>query len=546
MSSLIKRLIIPISIIVVIAGSLAYFLLFQQSGSPIEVASIEFSIDAHLFSLNRVIKIELRNLGDNNITVNRVMINDEVWNMWAPRNLLIIPKSSGVLNVYYPWNGREYKITVETSGGTVEFNKQAPEFTQIRLNLQNNRNEEWNDMVHFNMFFADGELSEPKIAVYEGENSVPCQIWGIVRYESGYIKTATITFMATMAPTGKKTYTIKLGEQGQIPPETGMIEITRRNENYVIISNNIIKIGFNEEYRGEIDFVSDMRESVNLARKYIFGHWDPNAGAGQAWSQGFLQSSLYYFGPMNALNKDIKCETYIETEGPLLAIYARKWFLRGNLGVGYEFFAIPYNNPRILYKFSLEMTGDLNQGPGAAPGSGYEYYNWFGCGGLAIPLLSVKDGTFFLTEDVNTYFPDWPGNDLWAKHTVAACINATYGAAIRIIGNDPVIPIGYWHVVIRRWPWDQDITSVPEIGIWIGQIHIAGIPEGKLCWTGQPLNNEPYAAEREITPRGTITLYRGFYSWLFNVEILINRDVALTLKDLSEYDKIEVSAKPTD
>jgi hypothetical protein len=44
-------------------------------------------------------------------------------------------------------------------------------------------------------------------------------------------------------------------------------------------------------------------------------------------------------------------------------------------------------------------------------------------------------------------------------------------------------------------------------------------------------------------PRGATTLYRGFYSWLFNIEVLINRDVILNPKELSEYDNLRISAE---
>ncbi|MEM4981657.1 MAG: hypothetical protein QXI48_06490, partial [Candidatus Bathyarchaeia archaeon] len=57
-------------------------------------------------------------------------------------------------------------------------------------------------------------------------------------------------------------------------------------------------------------------------------------------------------------------------------------------------------------------------------------------------------------------------------------------------------------------------------------------PEGKLCWDGQNPNNEPYALEREVTPRFAITFYPGVYSWSHRVEVIFGRDITEVLQEI--------------
>ncbi|MEM2569617.1 MAG: hypothetical protein QXT67_06760, partial [Candidatus Bathyarchaeia archaeon] len=45
-------------------------------------------------------------------------------------------------------------------------------------------------------------------------------------------------------------------------------------------------------------------------------------------------------------------------------------------------------------------------------------------------------------------------------------------------------------------------------------------------------NNEPYALEREVTPRFAITFYPGVYSWSHRVEVIFGRDITEVLQEI--------------
>lgn len=537
-----KHLLSLVFLISIISIAVAiYVLFFTQSAYEIEIVNAECVIETYGWRIVRTIKVDIRNLGDENVTVSRILVDEKSWNQWYPTNLLIPPKSMRTIKIFYPWNGAKYVVTIETDKGRKRVDVNAPNFSSLKVTLRNLNNEEWNNVVSLDLIFDDGELNEPKMAVYKDNVPITCQVWGIVRYESGYVKSITVSFPVSISPRGESSYIIKLNEKGL--EENNPLNLDKSSD-YALINNGVIKVRFNENesYRGEIDWVGDVNNRINYAK--VFGIF---RGSRHDLKSGFLTLSLLYWGPMTILNSD-RFATYIESNGPLLAVYARKWKMQSDLGWAYEFYAIPRNNPIILYKVFLDVNREFSMGPGAAPGSGYEIYNPYGTGYVAIPLLIVKNATFFITDTADIYHPPWPGSDLWAKHSVAACINATHAVAITRVCNDPIVPIEYWHITTERWftgfewPWNLEYTG--EENIWADHVAIVGVPEGKLCWTGQDLSREPYAIEREITPRGTLTMRVGKYSWIFHVEIIVEGDVTHTLyKLVNTYSGVDVDVE---
>ncbi|MEM2342265.1 MAG: hypothetical protein QXX94_07530 [Candidatus Bathyarchaeia archaeon] len=530
-----------ISVVSIISVAVIYMLFFMQSAYEIEILSAECIVETYGWRIVRTIKVDIRNPGDENVTVSGVLVDEKSWNQLSPTNLLIPPKSVRTIKIFYPWNSVKYSVTIETDKGKKKVDVDAPNFSSLKAILQNLNDDEWNSMISFDFIFGDGELEEPKMAVYKDGAPIICQVWGIVRYESGYIKSATISFPASIPARGESSYMIRLNEEGL--EENNPLNLDK-SSGFVLINNGVIKVRFNENegYRGEIDWVGDVNNKINYAK--VFGIF---RGSRHDLKSGLLTISLVYWGPMTIINSD-NFATYIESNGPLLAVYARKWKMQSDLGWAYEFYAVPHNNPIILYKVFLDVNREFNMGPGAAPGSGYEIYNPYGTGYLAIPLLIVKNASFFITDLSDIYHPPWPGSDLWAKHPVAACINATHAVAITRVCNDPVIPIEYWHITTERWftgfewPWNLEYTG--EENVWTDHVAVVGVPEGKLCWTGQDLSREPYAIEREITPRGTLTLRVGRYSWIFHVEVIVEGDVTHTLyKLVNTYSGVDVNVE---
>jgi len=521
-------LLVIISSLILLVSFVIYFMFFMPSSErpSLEILDVNFLVEAHGWRIVRVMEVAVRNPSSENLTLRNFMVNDEIWNLWTPRNLLLLPGALGIVRVYYPWSSNINSIAIETDRGSVSLNISPPQFSSVNIVLRNPNDYFWSGLASFDLTFGPGELNEPKIAIYDGDNPVLSQVWGIIAYEDGSVKCATVSFYAEVPSRGEKTYTIKFNVQGPIENNPVRVE---KIENFTIISNGLFRVRFNENYRGEIDLVSDPDEEINYARIY-----ENRQSESQGWCHGFLQSALWGWAIQNALSAAKPTVSfYLEGNGPLLAVYARRWKLQQNWGWAYEFYAIPHDAPAIIYKVVLEILSDLTQGPGA----NYAPWNAFGAGNTVLPLLTFRAGfadKFFVTDTGDLYIPDWPGNDLWIRHAVAACTDPYHGVGIVLLGNDPLIPLGYWHISLRRFTGDQDPNTAPELGLWIDLIAIAGVPEGKLCWDGQNPNNEPYALEREVTPRFAITFYPGVYSWSHRVEVIIGKDVTEVLQDMRE------------
>ncbi|MEM2342292.1 MAG: hypothetical protein QXX94_03345 [Candidatus Bathyarchaeia archaeon] len=535
MKSIQKYFILIIAVIVVVP--IVIYMLLPSQRIYLEFSSVNFIVETYGWRVSRVIELNLKNIGSENVTIIGVKLNGEKWNLWSPKSLLIPPNSVGKLKVFYPWNGGNYKITIETDKEERSIDVSAPEFNGVKVTIQNPSGEIWKNLVTFDFTFAPNELQEPKLSVYEDNNPIACQIWGVVKYEDGSVESASVSFITVIDPGEEKTYVIKLNE----PPR---MEVTNLNieriDNRTIINNGVIKVRFNEDYRGEIDQVTDVDGKINYAK--VFGIYK---GSTHVWQHGFLQTSVNtyivsYTGEKRAYQMSILTSdnyiTYVESNGPFLATYARKWKLQSDFGWVYEFYAIPQNASLILYKTVFHVSGKWDVGPGPDPTGGWAYYNVYGTGYTGFPFLAIRHASFFSTESAEVYFPDWPGEDLWAKHSIAACVNATYGVAVTKVADDPVLPMEYWHITVRRWPFS--IVSAPEPGardedVWTDYVAIAGIPEGKLCYEGQDLSREPYIRERSITLRGTITFDVGLYSWIYHIEIIVNRDIIGVLQEIT-------------
>ncbi|MEM2455595.1 MAG: hypothetical protein QXN21_06615 [Candidatus Bathyarchaeia archaeon] len=527
-----KRLLLIVLLILAFLVSYAiYYVFFMPSagGSALEILNTNFLIESHGWRITRTIEVVVRNPTTENLTLLNIRVNGEVWNLWTPRGLFLTPGGKGTVRIYYPWNSGINLVAIETEKGVTEVNINPPQFSSVNVIFKNPSNNLWSGLASFDLTFGPNELSEPKIAVYDGDIPILSQVWGVVNYTEGSVKCATVSFHVEIPAKGEKMYTLKFGVQG--PVEDNPL-IIRRLQNYTIVENEWFKIRFNENYLGEIDLVSDPGEEINYARIY-----ENRQSESQGWRHGFLQSAFHLYPWDYILNAHTAARPtvsfHLDANGPLLAVYARSFRLQQNWGQVYEFYAIPHDEPAILYKVVLDALNTFTQDAGA----NYAPWNAFGAGNTVLPLLTFRAGfadKFFVTDTGDLYIPDWPGNDLWIRHAVAACTDPYHGVGIVLLGNDPLIPLGYWHISLRRFTGDQDPNTAPELGLWIDLIAIAGVPEGKLCWDGQNPNNEPYALEREVTPRFAITFYPGVYSWSHRVEVIIGKDVTEVLQDMRE------------
>jgi len=487
--------------------------------APLKIVKAYCSIDTSDWKIFRVVVLQLENPSESNVTINAVYVNGKRWNKWRPYRLIVKPGKKAYLKIYYPWNGKELKICVETDKGKLETSVKAPVFKSVALTVTNEGSSEVREVVCFDLFFAKGELKEPLIKVIEGESEIPVQVWGITRYDDGSIETAVLSFRISLNPYSSKSYLIVFGEVSTVvakmPP--GVI-VKRVEKKYTLISNGVLVVRFNEsvegavEYSGAIDYFGT--KDLNFAKIYR----PPNVTlSGLVFWHGMLCSCFEQDGRMYAILMGAK--TYIDSEGPFFIVYARKWKLR-ELGWAYEFYAVSTTEPYLLYRLVIQTTKDLTAGPGAGPGAhGYEFYNPSGMGRMCVPQLAVRNAEFFMIETGDLYYPDWPGVDLWIVHVVAACIDDARGVSIALLSNDPTHSLGYWHIVTKKWPFEFRGTY------WGDLIFVAGIHEHMLCYEGQDIRKEPYAVERPVVPRGGIVIRPGVYSWMFRVESIVGKDI---------------------
>jgi len=538
---------IYVVIIVAILG-VAGFLVYQQfmAKNYVELVNVDFVLESRNWRILRIIKVTIRNTGSDNATINSVTVNGRTLNTWGPRGLIIYPGEVKAVEIYYPWKGEECNVVIETNVGKVEFKKKSPEVRKISIGIQNTAGEDIDEIVSFGLFFADGEVKPGEVRVLD-ENGVEVlnQMWGIVTYQSGYVKTAVISFPLKLPKGGYAEYTLILGEK---PTLLGSLEgvIIERTGEYTFVDNGYYRVRFNESDsvkrgHGSIDYFGNGK--VNLAK--IFKPKGAPPSGGLAFLHGFIDSMVESDGKMYAILQ--KTEIWVESQGPLLFVYARKWNLR-TLGYAYEFYAIPADKPYMFYEAVFDVEHYFAVGPGAGkPGVGEadgRYYNPSGMGGMAVPHLAVVRALFFVIDTGDIYSPTYPGVDIWIKHPIAACRDYDLGAGIMLLANDPTNPLGYWHITLHKFPWYDWFGGIPgpEEEPAVEFTTIAGIHERMLCYQGQNIYDEPYAQEREVVPRGAVRINEGTYSWVFVVRAIFGEDAVTALKHLNKvYGEIELT-----
>ncbi len=515
-------------ILLLVLGFVFIYNPFSQVNVSIE--RVEFLVKNDGWKILRTIRVYLKNKGNDNVTINAVSVNGVSFSSWSSRWIIIYPGETKYIEIYYPWNGGEYTISIDTSQGRVEVKKKSPTLTKINVVFENYENKPLDEIASFELFFADGEVKPGEVRVLD-ENGVEVlnQMWGIVTYQSGYVKTAVISFPLEVPPGGLKSFTIVFGEESSYSNSSTPSLKIERFEGYTVIYNGVIKVRFNETeyYHGNIDYFGS--EEVNFAKMYRPAN---STRSGLSFFHGMIDA---YFddgnGKMYAYL--MKTKMWIDSVGPLFAVYARRWNLKTE-GYTYEFFAVPVNRPYMLYRAVVYVTHEFTVGPNAgkpAPGEAdYRYYNPSGMGNMAIPQLSVWRALFFLTDTGDLYSPPYPGNDLWIKHPVAALRDYDEGVGIMLLGNDPANPLGYWHITLHKFPWYDWLGEVPSNDPAADLVFIAGIHERMLCYDGQDPNAEPYASERKVVPRGFVLLDEGTYSYLFAVRLILNEDAVTVLR----------------
>ena len=502
------------AVIVIVLVAVLYFTGILFPRAPIKITEVKFTLDSSDWKIFRAIVLKVENPSTSNVTIEAVYINGKRWNKVAPYRLLVEAGKTLYLKIYYPWNGEELRITLETNKGKAEVSKKAPSFKSVSLTVVNEGSSKVDTVVSYELFFAPGELKKPLIKVLNEEGSeVLSQVWGVTLHDDGSVETAVLSFRVSLKGYESKSFLIVLGEApSKVGEKPSTVTVESKEKEYTLISNGLLTVRFNEAMSGAIDYFGSSQ--VNYAKIYR----PPNATlSGLVFWHGMLCSCLEQDGRLYAIL--MGADTYIDSEGPFFVVYVRKWKLR-ELGLAYEFYAVSTEKPYMIYRFVIKAVRDITGGPGAGPGAqGYEFYNPAGMGRIGIPHLAVKDATFFMIETGDLYYPEWPGKDLWSVHVVAACRDDAHGVSIAVLSNDPTHVIAYWHIVTKKWPFEYRGTY------WGDLIFVAGIHEYMLCYDGQDITKEPYAAERPVVPRGGIRIRPGTYTWMFRVESIVNEDV---------------------
>jgi len=523
-----RKKVVAILVALVIVAITAYMLLPSLLQRPcVSIASYEFKVKLSGWRIMRVIEVYLENSGTDNVTISLVKVNGEEWSLWSPQDLMIKPGDRGCIEIQYPWNNDELEVSIETSGGEVKFKDKAPAFNGVKIVLLNAYNQTISELVHLEMYFKDGECKRGFIRILDDEGlEVESQMWGVVEYESGYVRTAIISFPISLRPGEHVEYRLEVGEKSVYAGTESPYISIKQTGNYTLIENGVLTVRFKEyevisgrlfKYGGVIDYFGNQK--INFAKLYE----PPNSTrSGLNFFHGMLDS-FFEFGYDKRYALLVKTDTWIDSRGPLLAVYARKWSLGGDRGYVYEFFGIPVDSKYILYRCVVEVNREFSVGPNPGPGAGgYEFYNPAGMGEMGVPHLAVVGATYYLIESEDIYYPPWPGVDIWIKHSIALCVDFNLGVGISLVVNDEAAPLGYWHISTTKWPWEDEYSS--------DMIFLAGIHENMLCYDGQNISKEPYASEREVKPRGSATYRRGVYSYLFAVRAIIGEDALTILK----------------
>jgi len=530
-----KKILLLISLIAVIASMLYFTLTLKPPSLEVEVVSCSISIDK--WRVERLFKLTLVNKGDSNITISEVKVNGATVK-WASETPIITPGAKLRLYIYYPWAPlKKYSIEVITERGSVKTEVKAPELKERRLKLVNTGEVSFKGIVSVEVFFSDKECLPGCIKVVdeEGEETIS-QMWGYILYDSGYVKTAVVSFIANIPPKSSKVYKILLTSK---PPEyevEGILAV-EESKNYIKVSNGLLTVGFNLSFAGSIDFFGDPSAGVNFAK--IFK--PPGTTLSELYFfHGFIDSVLDSNGKMYAIA--MKTKVTVESKGPLLVVVKRKWNLRLS-GQAFDFYALPVNESYLLYRFVIVLKEEL--GLGALAGTGeYTIYNPAGMGSFAISHVAVKKAEFFLTPSGETYAPLYPGLDIPAEKPVAACIDHETGVYVALLSNDPVHPVGYWHLSRQKFPWhiwkgDKPSPSTSEIGGYEyakDLSFIAGVHKYMLCYVEQ--RSDPWR-------RGGIVIRPGTYSWMTAVGAVVKKDVVSELKSAENYfTKIVIEPAP--
>ncbi|MCD6368339.1 MAG: hypothetical protein J7L38_00910 [Thermoproteales archaeon] len=523
----IKVLLVLITIFLVALGAFLYMSL--QSRSNISVESLSFEVNVEGWRISRVIKAKITNTGSENVTITGVEVNGKSVNRWTSGSRVLTPKESTFIYIYYPWkSSTQYSVKISTSGGEGILEAKSPQFSKILLKLTNVGGDVWEGVFSFETYFSDGECKPKGIKVFnEYGEEVASQMWGIVTYESGYVKTAIISFHVSIPPGGEKTFAITLGVEPKAYESNPNILVEESDE-YIRVINGRIIVGFNnsDRYHGSIDYFGDVEGSYNFAE--IFK--PPEATLSELYFfHGFLDSVLDSSGKMFAII--MKTEISIESKGPLLVVVKRSWKLR-DLGTAYDFYAIPQNSTSIYYRFVIDAVKNI--GLGALAGEGeYTIYNPAGMGSFAIGHLAVKGADFFLTAEGDIYSPLYPGMDVSAEKPIASCVDHETGVGVQLISNDEVNPIGYWHISKQKFPWhiwggDKPSPSTSEIGGYKyakDLSFIAGVHKYLLCYSGE--QSDPW--------RGNgISIEPGTYSWVMEVKAVIKKSISTELQEMFE------------
>ncbi|RLE61039.1 MAG: hypothetical protein DRJ32_01965 [Thermoprotei archaeon] len=534
-----KRLIIIIIVALISAASL-YLVLNQLMGaSNLEILDVDFKLSLENYRLCRSIELLVKNKGDANLTISSVRIDGKDVHLWILRGGYIPPRSTATILVFYPWkSGGKYSIEIVSDSGSAKVEEAAPSLDKIGFIVNNRRTIDWHGILSFEVEFSDGECKPYCLEIVD-ENGVKAtsQMWGILTYDSGYVRYAVISFIAHIPKESSKTYYLVPVDK-EVRGVSDKINVFE-NSDSILVSNGELTVKFNltDRFHGSIDYFGSQNKGINFAE--IFK--PPQATLSELYFfHGFLDSVFDSNGKMFAII--MKTDVTVESKGPLFAVVKRTWKLR-DLGMAYDFYAIPENGTYILYNFLVDIEKPM--GLGALAGEGeYTIYNPAGMGSFAIAHLAVKNATFFLTLGGEIYAPLYPGMDIYADQPMAACIDHETGVFIQLLANDPQNPVGYWHISKQKFPWhiwggDKPNPSTSEIGGYEyakDLIFIAGVHKYMLCYSGQ--QSDPWRS-------GGLVIQPGTYSWLFEVYAAIKEDVLTAMKREYNmyYSNLEIEVK---
>ena len=205
-----KKMILFVIFAILVVATAAYFTLMCKKIS-LEAKSIVFKNNIVKWHIERIIEIALVNKGENNITLNEIKVNGKIAK-WTAFSHIILPGSICKITVFYPWNtSKKYSIEIVTDKGSLTINADSPKLFEIKLKIFNRLKKYFKDIVSFEIFFGDGECKPHYIKVIDEKgNEVISQMWGIVLYSSGYVKSAVISFLAEIPPASTRIYKIVL------------------------------------------------------------------------------------------------------------------------------------------------------------------------------------------------------------------------------------------------------------------------------------------------------------------------------------------------